>query len=70
MKKVLEMVFRTVGGKEVVLSVPNPKDDLTTQQVVGAMETILSKNIFSTSSGDLRDLVEARVRVIDVQVLA
>lgn len=70
MKKVLEMVFRTVGGKEVVLSLADPKDDITTQQVVSAMETILAKNIFATSSGDLRDPVAARIRVTDVSILA
>lgn len=70
MKKVLEMVFRTVGGKEILINLSDPKDDITTQQVVQAMETIISKNIFATSSGDLRDRVGARVRVVDVTTLA
>lgn len=69
MKKVLEMVFRTVGGKEVMLSLPDPKDNITSQQVAAAMETIITKNIFATSSGDLRDKVTARVRVTDLSTL-
>lgn len=70
MKKVLEMLFRTVGDKNVMLIIPDPKDDITSQQVAAAMQTIITKNIFATSRGDLRDHVTARIRVTDVTTLA
>lgn len=69
MKKVLEMVFRTTGGKEVIFALPDPKDNLDAQEVVLAMEDIITQNIFATTSGDLRDPVAARIRVTDTTIL-
>lgn len=69
MKKVLEMVFRTAEGKEVVMSLPDPKGGLTADEVNLAMASIVSNNIFDTKTGDLIQTVEARLRVVDVTVL-
>lgn len=41
--------------------VPDPKPDLTAEQVGAAMDTILAKNVFSTTGGDLVAMVDARV---------
>lgn len=70
MVKTLEMVFRSEGGKTVTLSMAEPKDNLTAAEVNTVMQDVISKNIFSTKSGDLVQVVEARIRSNDTAVLA
>lgn len=70
MTKTLEMTFRDVMGKEIMLSLPNPKADLTLTAVTAVMEDIISRNIFTSKSGDLVDIVDAKIRVVDVTVLS
>lgn len=69
MVKTLEMVFRNSDGKEVVISLADPKDDVTTEQVNTIMADIVSKNIFDSKGGDLVQTVEARMRTRDSVVL-
>jgi len=56
----LQLVFRTAGGSRRTISVEDPKDDLTDEQVQAAMSTIMAKNIFTTADGDLVEALEAR----------
>ena len=70
MTKTLEMTFKDSTGKNVMISIPNPKDGLTLAQVDTVMEDIIDKNIFVTTNGNLVDAVEAKIRVVDVTVLA
>ena len=70
MKKTLEMTFRNELGKESVLSLPDPKDDLTLAGVKTVMQNIVAKNLFTTKSGKLTEALEAKVSVLDVTVLA
>jgi len=65
----LEMVFRNESGKTVTITVASPKDTLTGEQVTTVMNDIIAKNIFSTTSGDLNQIVEARIRQLDVVAL-
>ena len=57
----LDLRFRNAAGRIVTLRVPNPRPDLTAQQVSSVMDTILAKNVFQTSGGDLVAKVDARV---------
>ena len=70
MVKTLEMVFRNESGKEVVISIAEPKEDLTLAQVNAVMQDVIAKNVFSTKTGDLVQIVEARIRSNDMAVLA
>ena len=70
MVKTLEMVFRNGSGKEVVLSMVDVKDNLTLADVKAVMQDIVTKNIFTTKSGDLVQVMEARIRSKDSTVLA
>lgn len=69
MVKTLEMVFRNASGKEVTLNVVEARDDLTLAEVKTVMEDIIAKNIFTTKTGDLVQMVEARIRSNDSVVL-
>ncbi|HWR41462.1 MAG TPA: DUF2922 domain-containing protein [Patescibacteria group bacterium] len=65
MTKTLEMVFRSTAGKDVTLSLADPKADLTLSQVQTVMQDIASRNIFSISGAELKDVVTARIRSRD-----
>jgi len=70
MSKTLEMVFRNENGRTVTLRLPDPKDTLTMAQVRAVMQKIITKNVFSSSGGDLTQIADIRVRSRDVSDLA
>ncbi|WP_297430186.1 DUF2922 domain-containing protein [Clostridium sp.] len=53
MEYTLAMTFLTAAGLKTTLSVSGVKSTLTKDEVNALMETIISKNIFKTNSGDL-----------------
>lgn len=57
----LEMSFRNAEGRRVTLSVLNPRGDLTGQEVREAMDAIVASNVFTSSGGDLVEVVGARL---------
>ena len=69
MAKTLEMVFRSEGGKEVTLSIAQPKENLTLAEVKTVMEDIIAKKVFESKTGDLSQIVEARINSKDTAVL-
>ena len=69
MTKTLEMVFRNSSGKEVTMSLADPKEDLTKAQVDAVMQEIISRNIFISKTGELTQSVEARIRTRDAIAL-
>ena len=67
--KTLEMLFATASGKEVTVAVKEPKDGLTLAEVQAVMATIIAKNVFSSSSGDLVTAKEAQIRQLAITEL-
>lgn len=61
MTKRLQMVFGTAGGRRVTLSLLDPLETLDAATVQTAMNTIVSKNIFNTSSGELTTVLGASI---------
>ena len=59
--QVLRMVFLNQVNKQVTLSLNNPKDTLTAADVQGVMDTVITKNIFTSTGGDLVSKVSARI---------
>ena len=57
----LVMTFKTTDDKKVSLTVDNPIEDLTEEEVKTAMELIKEKNIFAPGGADLASLVSAKV---------
>lgn len=70
MAKTLEMVFTDAAGKDIVISLLDPKDDLTATQVQTVMQDIVARNIFATKNGDLTAVGSARIRSREVTALA
>jgi len=67
--KTLEMIFATEGGKEVTVAVKDPKDGLTLAEVQTVMATIIAKNVFSSTSGDLVTAKEAQIHQFAINEL-
>ena len=61
LNKKLVMTFKTTDDKKVSISVDNPREDLSENEIKSAMELIIDKNIFSPNGADLAALVSAKV---------
>ena len=70
MTKTLEMTFRDSLGKEVTITLPNPRTGLTLTEVQTVMQDIITKNVFFTKNGDLAQIADAKIRVVDITSLA
>lgn len=46
MAKTLELIFETAAGKAITLSVDDPRENLTTPELLAGMQTIIAQNIF------------------------
>ena len=57
----LVMTFKTTDDKKLSLTVDNPREDLTEEEVKTAMKLIKEKNIFAPGGADLASLVSAKV---------
>ena len=57
----LFMTFKTTYDKKVSLTIYNPREDLTEEELKTAMELIKEKNIFAPGGADLASLVSAKV---------
>lgn len=70
MKRTLEMTFRNEAGKDVVLAVPEPRENLTLSGVKTVMQNIVSKKMFLSKGGFLTEALGAKVRVLEITELA
>ncbi|MDA8228692.1 DUF2922 domain-containing protein [Desulfosporosinus nitroreducens] len=62
--KVLKLTFLTTGGKSFVISVAQPRENLTLPEAQAVMETVIAKNIFNSPSGELAAIRD--IRVVDM----
>jgi hypothetical protein len=67
--KTLELVFITEANKEVTVVVRDPKDGVTLAEAQAVMATIIAKNIFSSTGGDLVSVKEAQIRQLAITEL-
>ena len=61
LNKKLVMTFKTTEDKKVSISVDNPREDLSEDEIKTAMELIIDKSIFSPNGEELAALVSAKV---------
>jgi hypothetical protein len=64
--RVLEMQFINASGRSSTIRLTNVKDPYTGAEAQVLMDTILNKNIFTTTGGDLATKDSARIVVTDV----
>lgn len=68
-KSKLEMEFLDESNKKFVISIDEPRIDLTVGEVRTAMEAIVAYNIFDSSMKDLVTVNDARVITTTVDQL-
>lgn len=63
--KKLIMTFKTDDDKRVSLSIDNPREDVTEEEIKTAMESVLAKGIFAPNGAEIVSVLEAKVVVTD-----
>jgi len=61
MAKTLELIFETVAGKAVTLTVDEPRENLTAQELFTGMQSIVEQNVFEVSGSPLATAKTARI---------
>lgn len=61
MARVLEMTFNTELGNSKTMRVIDAKEPLSSAEVSAAMDSIIAKNIFSGTGGDLTGKIKAQI---------
>jgi len=56
------MVFRNQEGKNVTITLGNPKENLTAAEIETAMDLVVARNIFASAGGDI--VAKQDIRVI------
>lgn len=70
MEKTVELVFITAANSHFTISIPSPLETLTLAAAHAVMDTIIAKNVFSTTGGDLTDIYAARIHTSSTVELA
>ena len=63
--KKLVMTFKSSDDKKISISVDDPRENLTENEIKEAMDTIIEKNIFSPNGASLVESVSAKVVLTD-----
>jgi len=53
MQKTLRMIFKNAAGKNVSINLPDPDSEITAMEVEAVMDSVISRNVFDTSGGDI-----------------
>lgn len=67
MNKVLELKFTLSNDKTIVLTIPNPKENITDEQVASAMQAIVTSNVFDRDGAYIIGIHSARI--VDREVI-
>lgn len=61
MAKALQLQFEAANGRSIMLSVDEPKDSLTTEEIQTGMDAIISSNVFHVGGSPLALATNAKV---------
>ena len=61
MAKTLQLNFETANGKRMMLTVDEPREDLTSVQVEAAMQEVINAGIFGVDDSLIESAISARV---------
>jgi len=70
MQETLRMIFRNDEGRSVAITVPDPAAELNASTVEAVMDSVIDRNVFTTTGGDITAKVRAEVVARSVDVLA
>jgi len=57
----IQMNFKTSGNKKVSISVDNPKESLTSEEIKNVMDSIVTADIFDYNGESLAEVVNAKI---------
>ncbi len=68
MSTTLQMIFSNEEGRNTTLSLPDPDPALTATEVETVMDSVITRNIFQTTGGEITGKVRAQVvsRTVDI----
>jgi len=68
MSTTLQMIFSNEDGRNTTMSLPDPDPALTASEVETVMDSVITRNIFQTTGGEIIGKVRAQVvsRTVDV----
>jgi len=69
MQQTLRLVFRNVEERLVTVSLPDPDPEITPMAVDAVMDSIINRNVFLTTGGDIVSKVRAEIVSREVNVL-
>lgn len=69
MTETLQMIFRNFDGRNTTISVSDPDPELTAQDVSDVMDSVVTRNVFLTTGGEIISKVRAQVVSRSVDVL-
>lgn len=70
MSATLQMIFSNAENRNSTISVADADPELTALQVETVMDSIVSRNIFNTTGGDITGKVRSQIVSRTVDVLA
>lgn len=62
-RKVLRMTFETAGGSTMTITLPEPREDVTAQEIENVMDLVISRDIFTVSGGSLT--AKRDIKIVD-----
>ena len=68
MSATLQMIFSNTEGRNNTISVADPDPEITPMAVEAVMDSVITRNVFETTGGELTGKVRAQVvtRTVDV----
>lgn len=61
MTKTLQLTFQTTGDKKVTLTVDEPKEDITKEEVEATMDEIIEAGLFEVEDHPFASAVSAKI---------
>lgn len=61
MAKTLELIFTTTAGKDVTLTVDEPRDTVTDAELLAGMQSIIAQDVFEVEGSSLGTVKGARI---------
>lgn len=62
-QKILRLTFENAGGRTTSITLPEPREALTSAEIEAVMDLVIAKNIFTTTGGDLT--AKRDIKIID-----
>jgi hypothetical protein len=61
MAKTLQLNFATASGKNLMLTVDEPRENLTSVEVESAMQGVINAGVFGVDDGVIESAISARI---------